>query len=80
MVLSKALKVKLSSIPSGVTSLTMPNLDLWAVEKTTAAVGLRSTTCRGDSSCTRGPLEALLDVNVYGLRGASGALSLGRGR
>ena len=58
----------------------MPNLDLWAVEKTIVAVGLHSTTCLGDSSCTRGPLEALLDVNVYGLRGDSGALSLDRGR
>ena len=48
MVLSKVLKAKLSSIPSGVANLLMLGLDLGS-GKTTAAMGLHSTTRRGDS-------------------------------
>ena len=48
MVLSKVLKAKLSSIPSGVANLLMLGLDLGS-GKTTAAIGLHSTTRRGDS-------------------------------
>ena len=57
--LSKALKAKLSSIPSGVISLSLPNLDQNGGGKTTTiVVGPHSTTCRGESSRARGaPLE-----------------------
>ena len=55
MVLSKALKAKLSSIPSGVASLLTPGLDQNGGEKTAAnVVGPSSTTCHGNSSCARG--------------------------
>ena len=48
--LSKALKAKLSSMPSGVVSLSSPNLDQNGGEKeTTVVAGLRSTTRRGDA-------------------------------
>ena len=80
MVLTKALKAKISSIPSEVTSLSTPSLDLrMAAKRTVASVmGLRSTTRRGDRSHTCGAsLEGLSRCGcVYGSHRASGALSL----
>ena len=56
----KALKAKLSSIPSGVANLSLPDLDQNGGEKTTTiVVRLHLTTRRGDSSHVReAPLEA----------------------
>ena len=56
----KALKAKLSSIPSGVTNLSLPNLDQNGGEKpTTIVTRLHLTTRCGDSSHAHGaPLEA----------------------
>ena len=63
MVLSKAIKAKLSSIPSGVASLSTLGLDLWQRKKTVATVGLQSTTHRGDSSKRmQGPIGGPLSM------------------
>ena len=78
--LSKALKAKLSSIPSGVTSLSLPNLDQNGGGKTTTiVVGPHSTTRRGDSSHARGaPLEASFKWWCMYARSFGCSLSVGR--
>ena len=75
MVLAKALKAKLSSIPSEVVSLSTSGLNrsgkppLWAFVRPPAVATL---------PCAWGLLEALLDdMCVRGPRGAPGVLSLG---
>ena len=78
MVLSKALKARLSSIPSSVADLSTPGLDLkMTMAKTaTAVTGPHSTTRCGDHA-QWGPLS---NDFAYSLRGTSSALSLSEGR
>ena len=75
MVLSKALKAKLSSIPSSVTDLSTPGLNLrTTMEKTaTAVTGPYSTTRCGDHSRARkaplgGPSRMILHMVCAELR------------
>ena len=60
MVLSKALKAKLSSIPNGVASPSMPDLD-WSEKP--PSLDLRSTTRRGNAPALGGPLEAPISID-----------------
>ena len=76
MVLSKALKAKLSSIPSEVASLSTLGLE-WS--RKPPSLGLHSTTCNGDTLGCSGPIEGLFSIGWCarcGSHGSSGALSL----
>ena len=75
MVLSKALKAKILSIPSEVASLSMPGCE--RPEKPPS--GLRLTTRRGDGPMRMGPIRGPSQW-LCGLRDASSALSLKGGR
>ena len=73
MVLSKALKAKILSIPSEVASLSTPGCE--RPEKPPS--GLRLTTRRGDGPMRMGPIRGPSQW-LCGLRDASSALSLSR--
>ena len=76
MVLSKALKAKLSSIPSEVANLSTLGLER---SRKPPSSSLHSTTCNGDTLARSGPIEGLFSIGWCawcGSRGSSGALSL----
>ena len=78
MVLSKALKAKLSSIPSGVASLSMPSLD-WLSGKTTTIVPRFDHQLWWQLPHTRGLVRGPFSNSMWCVcrsREASGALSL----
>ena len=80
MVLSKTLKAKLLSIPSGVTSLLTPSLD-WLSEKTIATMASFNHLLWRQLPHTQGPIRGpSLCVYVCASHEASGALSLIGGR
>ena len=60
--------------------LSTPNLNLWVAERKPPPPWAFIRPPVVATTHARGPLEAPLDVNVYGSYGASGALSLGKGR